>query len=69
MRVLFVTKVPRNAKSVITQIRVDDAVKAKIIARLGLKATHLTSDRVSFNRLLSLYTTNEALSDGEKPLR
>jgi hypothetical protein len=33
----------------VTQIRVDDAAKAEIIARLGLKETHLTSDKVGFN--------------------
>lgn len=46
---IVVSKVPRNAKSIISQIRVDGATKAEIIARLGLKETHFTSDTVGFN--------------------
>ena len=43
---IVISNASRNAKSVTTQIRVDDAATAEIIARLGLKLTHLTSDRV-----------------------
>jgi hypothetical protein len=64
---IVISKAPRNAKFIITQLRVDDAAKAEIIARLGLKATHLTSDRVGFNRFVSFYTSNQAPSDGDKP--
>ena len=45
------SEAPCNAKSFIVQIRVDDASKAEIIARLGLKAMPTTSDIV---RLLTL---------------
>ena len=48
-------KAPRNSKTVITQVRVDDATKAEIIAKLGLKATYLTSDTVGFNYFNSSY--------------
>ncbi|KAH9081697.1 hypothetical protein EDB83DRAFT_572861 [Lactarius deliciosus] len=37
----------RNTKSIITQIRVNDAAKAEIISRLGLEATHLTSVKMA----------------------
>lgn len=48
----FVTsKATHNAKSIIAQIRVDNVAKAEIIARLGLKATHLTPDQVRFQLL------------------
>ncbi|SRR6266702_1196004 len=63
---IVISKAPRNAKPTITQIRVDDVAKVEIIARLGLKATHLASDRVGFNRFVSFYTSNQALSDGDK---
>ena len=46
---IIILKAPCNAKSIDTQIRVDDATKAEIIARLGLKATDLTCDKVGFN--------------------
>jgi flavoprotein len=42
-----------HAKSIFTQMRVDDVAKAEIIARLGLM-----SDKVGFNRLfLSTHIT------------
>jgi hypothetical protein len=53
--IIVTTKAPRNTKSIIIQIRLDDADKAEIMARLGLKATYLTSDRVGFNRFVSLF--------------
>jgi hypothetical protein len=64
---IMISKATRNAKFIITQIRVDDVAKAEIIARLGLKTTHLTSDRVCLSRTLSFYTFNQALLDGDKP--
>ena len=50
-------------------MRVDDAAKTEIIARLGLKATHLTSNRVYLSHLVSFYTSNQVLSDGGKSWR
>ena len=47
---IVISKSHCNTKS-ISQIRVDNAAKAEIMARLGLKVTHLTSDRVGFNAL------------------
>ena len=53
---ILILKALCNAKSMNTQIRVDDATKAEIIARLGLKATHLTCDKVGFSHFfLSTY--------------
>ena len=66
---IVISKVPRNAKSIITQIRLDDAGKAEVIARLGLEVMHLISDRVGFIRFVSFYTSNQALSDGGTPQR
>ena len=44
---------------IITQIRVDDAVKAELIARLGPKATHYASDRVGFSCFVSFCKYNK----------
>ena len=52
---VVVSKAPRDAKFIISQIRVDDATKAEIIARLGLKETHFISDTVGFNPSISFY--------------
>ena len=51
------TKAARKAKPISSQIRVDDAIKAEIMTRLGLKAP-LTFDKVGFNRFVPLYTSN-----------
>ena len=51
-------KSPRNAKFVITQIRVDGAAKTEITARLGLKATHPTSHRVGSKFSVSFYISD-----------
>ena len=60
-------KAPRNAKSIVTQIRVDDEEKAEIITRLRLEAPHLTSNRVCPSRLVSFHTTHlSGTLDGDK---
>lgn len=68
--ILEILRTTRNTESIIIQIRVDDAAKAEIIARLGIKATQLTSDRVRFNCFVSSQlTTNQAFLEGDKPWR
>jgi hypothetical protein len=61
-----ILKAPHNAKYLISQIRVDDATKVEITARLGLKVTCFT-DRVCLMSFVSFYTSNPALSGGDKP--
>lgn len=51
----------------LSQIRVDDAAKAEIFARLGLKATRTTSDRVCLGPSVHVYISNRALSGGDNP--
>ena len=64
---IVISKASRDAKSISLQIRVDDAMKAEIMARLGLKAP-LTFDKVGFNRFVSFLSTPLIfLSDGDKP--
>ena len=57
--IIIISKTPRNAQYIVTQIRVDDAAQAEIVTRLGLKSTHLSTDRVGSNRFLSFCTSDQ----------
>lgn len=52
-----ISKASRHTKPNVTQIRVDGAAKAEIMARL--EATYLSSDRVYFIPFVSFYTSNK----------
>ena len=53
--IIVIPKTPCDAKSIVTQIRVDDVAKAEIMARLGFSPTHLTFSKVGFNHCFFLH--------------